>query len=102
MIFIGTFEELYPGEGYPPMKTYMMERPYEGQEQIVRFLRTGKVFAVAPGRNPRDVFTGERIAVEPEIKMHGDYAWSSALPYYVSKYNVRLPEHIERMILSMQ
>ena len=46
------------------------------------------------------MFTGELIAVRLEVLTDGAYSWDTALPYYVKKYNLRLPGEFEDKVLA--
>ena len=46
-----------------------------------------------------DIITGELTNRELVYMDDGEYSWSSKLPYYVEKYNLKLPEDFERHVL---
>ena len=98
MIFLGSYDEITPNKGYPSMKNSMMKSRYKNQDKIVRYLRHGKLVMVAAGLPRPDVFTGETIKGTYGIMSDDVYAWSSMLPYYVDKYNLKLPDDFERHI----
>ena len=99
MISLIHFEEFGPGMGFPSMKEFFDQNPYPGMEKIAQYLETGrKTFAQA--HTPRDFFTGERIPGECTGMTDGEYSWMSVLPYYVRKYNLKLPEAFERKVLN--
>lgn len=100
MIYIGSYDEITPNKGYPLMKNSMNDRKYNSQDKIVSYLRRGKMIMVAAGASKPDVFTGEPIKGESGILSDDVYAWSSSLPYYVEKYNVKLPDDFEQHVLS--
>lgn len=100
MIFIGKYNEISPNKGYPSMRDYMSSERYDGQDVIVRYLKRGKVEAVASGGSKPDVFTGEQIKGEWSIQSDGEYAWGSELSHYVDKYNLILPEDFVKHVLS--
>ena len=98
MIFIGQYEELYPGNGYPSMRNFFSDSPYEGQGKIIYYLKHGKRDMISD-KVPRDVFTGEVILM-PLIRMNdGEFSWFMPLAYYVEHYNLRLPKEFEERIL---
>lgn len=99
MIYIGRYEELNPGKGYPSMKDFMEPEKYPYQDTISSYLRNAESLLVSTGNSPKDVFTGDWIHVEPMANTDGVYAWPIELFYYVRKYNLRLPEKFERHIL---
>lgn len=93
------YDEFGKDMGYPSMTDSFMEHPYEGQEMIVTYLENGtKTYAKV--ELPTDVFTGERIFVESCGMTDGEYSWLSVLPYYVRKYNLRLPKEFEEKVFS--
>ena len=98
MIFIGRYKEFNPNHDYPSIKAFFSDGPYEGQDRIVQYLKSGTEdmvrFAV-----PKDVFTGEIIPVRNVGMNDGEYTWFAPLAYYVEKYNLRLPEDFEQKIL---
>lgn len=98
MVFIGGYDELSPGKGYPPMKDSFSSVPYKGQKKIVHYLTHGKEDMVSAAI-PKDVFTGETIRMEKIGMNDGEYTWFNTLAYYVEKYNLRLPESFEKKIL---
>lgn len=100
MNFYGRFEEFVRGRGYPSIRSSLSKTPYKGKERILRYLRSGKYYAVYAGHYPVDTFTGKRINIEPGIKTDGDYAWPAELEYYVSVYNLRLSQDFENRILN--
>lgn len=100
MIILGKYDEFGPGMGFPSMKTDFAPSAYEGQKQIADYLRNGHVHMVTASQ-AYDVFTGERIGIERYFMDDGVFSWSSSLPYYVEKYNLRLPAEFERHVLNI-
>jgi hypothetical protein len=98
MIIMGKYDEFGPNMGLPSIREFIQDKPYEGQEKIVEYLRNGRVHMVTATRFI-DVFTGERVNSELVYMDDGVYTWSSKLPYYVEKYNLRLPLEFEKHIL---
>ena len=101
MIFIGSYDEITPNKGYPLMKNSMNDKKYPSQDLIVSYLKRGKMVMAAAGVSKPDVFTGDAINVENGIQSDDMYAWSTDLPYYVEKYNVKLPDDFEQHIFSL-
>ena len=99
MIYKGKYDELSPNHGFDSMKDHFSEKPHEGQDKIVQYLRqcTEDMFSM---RIPKDVFTGETIKGGMIGYNDGKYSWWSTLAYYVEKYNLRLPKEFEEHILS--
>ena len=98
MIYIGQYEELVPGRGYPSMRDCFEAGEYTNKEKIIHYLRTGKIDMVSMAR-AIDVLTGELIPWEKLGMSDGKYMWWNTLAYYVEKYNLRLPEAFEKHIL---
>ena len=98
MISLILYDEFGKDMGFPSMKESFEEKPYEGQEKIAAYLEKGRP-TYARASLPTDVFTGERIQGESCGMTDGEYSWISVLPYYVRKYNLRLPENFERKVL---
>ena len=83
----------------PSIRSMFEDRPYSGIEKIVRYLEKGHAHLVAAGVGI-DALTGKQVMSFYELRDDGDYAWSSMLPYYVKKYNMRLPKEFEEKVLS--
>lgn len=98
MIILGEYEELAPGMGFPSMRKFLHNAPYDCQDIIVNYLNSGHVHMVTATRFT-DVFTGEQVPRELVYMDDGQYSWSSKLPYYVAKYNLRLPAAFETLVL---
>ena len=98
MIYIGAYEEISPGKGFPMMKDSFNEKPYQGQEKIVQYLLHGKK-DMASFKIPKDVFTGETIPMSMIGMNDGEFTWWNTLAHYVKKYNLRLPKEFEEKVL---
>ena len=101
MILLGEYEELAPGMGFPCMKDFFQESPYEHQFTMVDYLNRGHIHMVTATKFT-DVFTGEQVPRELVYMDDGQYSWSSKLPYYVAKYNLRLPAEFETHVLGQK
>jgi len=101
MILLGEYEELTPGMGIPSMRNFLQDAPYEHQGAIVDYLNSGHVHMVT-ATTFTDIFTGERVKRELVFMDDGVYSWSSKLPYYVAKHNLRLPAEFEAHVLSQK
>lgn len=99
VIIIGKYEELAPGMGFPSMKKYMQKEPYKSKAIILEYLRNGNIHMVTASRVV-DVLSGKPTNIELQFMDDGKYSWSSKIPYYVDKYNLRLPKEFENHILS--
>lgn len=97
--YLCKFDEFDKGMGFHKMSDYFSDTPYDGQSEIVEYLKNGKKTYAAPGIE-KDVFTGERIPVEMCGMTDGEYSWCGSLYYYVEKYNLRLPDDFSRKVLS--
>lgn len=98
MIILGQYEELAPGMNFPSMKEHFQKDSYEAKEKILNYLKNGNVHMVTASRIV-DVFTGKKVNGELFHMNDGKYSWSSKIPYYVEKYNLRLPEEFEQHVL---
>lgn len=93
-------------QGDPSMREFIADHPREYQMEILRYLRSGLIFAFPMGGNTRDIFDRSTYAItiidgKPEVcaveLTDGEWFWYAGLIYYVEKYNVKLPdEFIER------
>ena len=83
----------------PPMSASFENKPYDGAEKIAKYLEKGKVATASCGVST-DFYTGERIMGKKESLTDGEYIWSCTLPYYVRRYNLRLPAEFERKVLN--
>lgn len=100
MIFIGNYDELSPGQGFPLMKDNFYYGDYPKKDKIINYLRNGNIDMVS-ARTPEDVFTGEIINGYMLGMNDGVYMWWNTLAYYVDKYDLRLPPDFEKHILTM-
>lgn len=98
MIILGKYDEFAPGMGFPSIREYLQNKPYKSQEAILQYLMSGNIHMVTASRF-NDVITGELTDRELVYMDDGKYSWSSKLPYYVEKYNLKLPEDFERYVL---
>lgn len=99
MIVIGKYDELAPGMGFPSIKEYMQAEPYKSKAAVLKHLRGGNVHMVTASKVV-DVLSGETTNIELVYMDDGKFSWSSKIPYYVDKYNLRLPQEFENHILS--
>lgn len=83
----------------PSIRTVFEEKPYPGVDAIAHYLESWPAHLVAPGVGI-DALTGKQVMHMQEIRNDGEYAWSSMLPYYVKKYNMRLPREFEQKVLA--
>lgn len=99
MIILGKYNELSPNKGYPSMKDHFENDQYYGKAEILEYLLNGRIHMVTAS-HITDVFTGETIGKELVYMDDGEFSWSSKIPYYVDKYNLRLPEEFENHVLN--
>jgi len=96
MLSLNEYKE-YGGD-YPSMKDFFQTEPYEGMEQIIKYLEDEGEVTFSVAEIPIDAFTGEFIKQAEYGKTDGEYCWMSTLPYYVKKYNLRLCESFEQYV----
>jgi hypothetical protein len=87
--------------GDPSLCEFVSERPWQDQENVLSYLRSGYVFAIPIGGGARDhidpsqranpVVDGRGLAGCTEMT-DGEWFWYAALIHYVERYNLRLPE----------
>jgi hypothetical protein len=67
---------------------------YDEQEKhrIVHYLENGHLYIGCPGTVVDVLSSDENIIGSPNILTDGEWAWPEDLAYYVSKYNVPVPE----------
>lgn len=80
----------------PSITTAFSPYGFPGKEKVLRYLETkGKFMACSP-RHGYDVITGKKATDEYFYYSDGEYSWNSMIPYYVKKYNMRLPKEFEK------
>lgn len=99
MMFLGKYEELAPGMGFPFMRDSLEAGPYSTKADVLKHLRSGKVH-IATAARIIDVFSGEATNHQLIHMNDGEYSWTSKLIYYIDNYNLRLPPDVEANILS--
>lgn len=97
MKFLNNWKE-YGAIDQPSMKEFFQKAPYVGQDKIAAYLRAGNVKLTGAGVS-FDFFTHEKIDGKMEILTDGEYSWSSSLPYFIEKYNLRLLPEFEKKVL---
>lgn len=91
MIVIGRFKETHHDESYPSILSAIHDEPPKNKTKILRYLKNGRVGAMAPGYL-YDEIDGATMIPRPTCYNDGVYGWRSDLIYYYEKYNVDLPE----------
>lgn len=97
MIDILNFWKEYGNENAPSVKDSFESVSYAEKEKIAEYLENGHVNAITMGLF-EDVVTGKPAAPEKYFT-DGKYLWDSSIPYYVRKYNLRLPREFEQHVL---
>ncbi len=98
MRVIGKFREIYNDNTLPSLKDNIAKHPYKNQNKIVDFLKKGVVSSIAPAK-PVDIVTTKTIDIDLMCMKYNDIGWRSDLIYYIEKYNVKLSEADEKIIL---
>ena len=94
--FLGEYEELAPGHGFPTMNISISNEPVEGKGKVIYYLRHGNQNMYSMKKEPvKDVFTGKIIHEAWQWLTDGEYVWPEYLAYYVEHYNLRLPRSFE-------
>ena len=101
MQIIGRFRETYHDDCFPSVLDYISPEEPENKQQILNYLKKGRVVSLAPARL-KDVVTNEYINISLRCMSDGKYSWRSDLIYYYEKYNVKLDPgfiaHVKRKI----
>ena len=95
MIGVGYFAE-HHGKEYSAFQSTPSAIP--NKEQILRYMKSGRVIAAAPGRL-KDVFTNQPIEGQMLAYSDGDYYWGTETIYYFEKYNLKLPDEFVQRAL---
>ena len=98
MIILGKYNEFAPNMGFPSIKDYLQKEPYKSKEVILKHLHNGNIHMVTASRIV-DTISGETTNIELVFMDDGKYSWSSAVPYYVDQYNLKLPQEFEEHVL---
>ena len=98
MIILGKYEEFAPGMGFPSIMGHMQPTPYGAKAKVLKYLKSGRVHMATAARIV-DAVTGEAASQTLLHMNDGEYSWSSRLIYHIEKYNLRLPEDVEKNIL---
>lgn len=98
MFFLGKYDELIPGMGFPSMKDRLQAAPYKTKNDILKYLKSGKAH-IATAARVIDVYSRED-TFRPLLHLNdGEFSWTTKLIYYIEKYNLRLPTEVENRIL---
>ena len=96
--YLCDFEEYGVIRPCPSMKAFFQPEPYEGMQEIIDYLKKGKLSDTSGGV-AYDYFNPEKISGENRSMSDGEFNWSHTLPYYIETYNLRLLEHHEKRLL---
>lgn len=77
--------------GEQPIRALMQAQPQDEEARIVEYLNSGELFIFCPGVRFDAVFPSDLIIGTGSVKTDGTWVWPDTLPYYVSKYHVRIP-----------
>ncbi len=90
----------FGSEDAPSIEVLFSAKPYPEQDRIADYLDRGEISLVSTSYD-KDAITGELIYPLHSmcIRTNGLFSWASSLPYYVRKYNLRLPIAFEESIL---
>ena len=80
------------------IKSDFQEQPSMYKNEIISYLRNGKLVLASPERRI-DLVTGKSMPQTKAIFTDGEFSWSDALIYYVDHYNLRLPAEFEIKII---
>ena len=96
MPYLGRFKEKYGGD-YPSIYS-LTGYKYENKEKVLRYLTHANITAAAPG-SAVDIISGEKIRGELLAYSDGEYEWTSTVPFYVERYNLKLPDEFIKKIM---
>lgn len=80
--------------GAPSLVEQRGRRPPTNKDKVVAYLKAGVAYIVSPGFD-EDFFAPPKLAAVSTIRTDGEYAWPSALAYYVENYDVGLAPDFE-------
>jgi len=90
----------------PSMREFMTDRPWDDEDKVLQYLRSGLVFSITMGADLTDWFDCPNKA-NPTIDSgrtggttemtDGEWFWYAGLIHFIEKYNVRVsPEFVAR------
>lgn len=91
--------------GDPSMRDAMAPEPWQNQDKVLEYLRSGLVLGVTMGADLADWFDRPNKAnpiINGEFEggttcmTDGTWFWYAGLIYFIEKYNVRVPEEFIR------
>ena len=93
---VGNFQELgYDDDPHAPrLAGARGRRPLDHKGDVVRYLKSGKMFIFSPGIE-EDIFETGKLADTCSIVTDGTFMWQKQIAYYVEHYDVELPTDFE-------
>ncbi|MBR1853485.1 MAG: hypothetical protein IJ794_10160 [Lachnospiraceae bacterium] len=82
-----------------PSITVFFGDDYPEKEIVIRYLTECGIVRYASTGEGVDVLTGAVISKTYVGLDDGEYMWMNTLPYYIRKYNLRLPKEFEQKAL---
>ena len=80
------------------IKQFIVSKVNYDKKKILDYLQNGKKEAICP-KPIYDIISGKMISTSFTVLTDGEYIWKNDLPYYVDKYNIKLPQSfIEKVI----
>lgn len=80
------------------IKQFIVSKVNYDKKKILDYLQNGKKEANCP-KPTYDIISGKMISTSFTVLTDGEYIWKNDLPYYVDKYNIKLPQSfIEKVI----
>jgi hypothetical protein len=85
----------------PSMREFMAPQPWEMQDKVLAYLRSGCILAHVMGADLPDWFDPSRRAnpiIDGQLEggvtpmTDGTWFWPAGLIYFIEKYNVRVPQ----------
>jgi hypothetical protein len=90
---VGFFRELRHSKADgPSLKEAVRSSAASHEDNLLKYLRAGKVLMMAPGVVSDALEPSKGIIASLSILTDGRYAWRSDLAYYVERYHVALPD----------
>lgn len=97
----GFFRELEHGiSESDSIKDFIDKINLKDKDKIVNYLASGHLFIACPGVVADILSESSEIIGCPNILTDGEWAWPEDLVYYVSKYNVDIPELMKTFIVN--
>lgn len=96
----GIFNELgHAWSNGTSINDYISDKPFENQQKVVDYLRSGNIVAACPGIDSDVLSKDDKPSGVPNMLTDGKWLWFGDLPYYVENYNLKPPPE---MLQNMQ